>query len=89
MVFEWDAKKAASNLRNHGVDFSDAVGVLFDDLALTVEDDRSDERRFVTLGADTLGRIPVVVYTWRSDAIRLVSARKATRRERRQYEGPK
>lgn len=85
--FEWDRRKAAENLRKHGVDFADAVGVFSDPLALTVPDNYPREQRFVTIGTDTLGQLLVVVYTWRGDRIRPISARKATRRERRQYEG--
>ena len=66
--------------------FSDAVAVFDDPLALTLADDHSSEERFVTVGGDALGRILVVVYTWRRDSIRLISARKATRRELQQYQ---
>lgn len=89
MEFEWDPRKAAANLQKHGVDFADAVGVFFDDFALTLEDEGSAEERYVTVGMDVLGRILVVAYTWRSKTIRLISARKAEASERRQYEeGP-
>lgn len=60
--------------------------VFADDLAITVNDERFDEERFITIGMDALGRILVVVYTWRGDEIRLISARTATRSERKQYE---
>jgi uncharacterized DUF497 family protein len=83
---EWDVHKAASNKRKHGVDFADAATVLYDEYALTIPDEHPDEQRFITLGADALGRILVVVYTWRSESVRLISARKARPRERRQYE---
>ena len=84
--FEWDPRKAASNLRRRGIDFADAATVLYDDFALTVPDDHAAEERFVTIGMDALGRLLVVVYTWRGERVRLISARKATPRERRQYE---
>jgi uncharacterized DUF497 family protein len=85
---EWDADKAVSNLKKHGVDSADAATVLFDDLALTIRDDSVDEEeRFITLGMDALGRHLVVVYTWRGDSVRLISAREAARHERRRYEG--
>lgn len=85
---EWDSRKAASNLKDHGVDFADAATVLFDDMAITVKDESVDEEeRFVTLGVDAPGRCLVVVYTWRDEAARLISARIATRSERRRYEG--
>jgi len=84
---EWDPAKADSNLTKHGVDFADATLALEDERALTVPDDASaTEDRFITLGMGPLGRILVVVYAWRGDRIRLISARKATRREREQYE---
>jgi uncharacterized DUF497 family protein len=68
------------------VDFADAATALTDDLALTRSDDHPDEERLVTLGMDALGRVLVVAYTWHGDEIRLISARKATASERRQYE---
>jgi len=84
---EWDAKKAASNLRKHGIDFADAALVFEDDLALTRQDLHSHhEERFVTLGCDPQGRLMVVVYTWRGERLRLITAREATSKERRQYE---
>lgn len=90
MDFEWDQQKAAANVAKHGVDFADAVAVLEDEMALTIEDDTArDERRYVSMGLDALGRVLVVVYTMRGGRLRLSSARKAQRRERRQYEeGP-
>ena len=87
MEFEWDAAKAASNLRKHGVDFADAVTVFDDDLAITIPDPDSEEERFITTGVDAVGRLLVVVYAWREERVRIISARRATRRERRTYEG--
>ena len=86
MLYQWDNNKAATNLRKHGIDFADAVLVFSDDLAITVTDDRFDERRFITIGTDALSRVLAVVYTYRETEIRLISARSATRQERRQYE---
>ena len=87
MEFRWDPPKAVANLRKHGVDFADAGTVLHDEQAITIPDESSDqEDRFATLGMDALGRVLVVVYTWRGDRPRLISARTATPRERRQYE---
>jgi uncharacterized DUF497 family protein len=84
---EWDGEKAASNLRSHGVDFADAATVLSDDMAITImEDSEDDEERHVTLGLDALGRCLVVVYTWRGEKARLISARKAAKSERQRYE---
>ncbi len=86
MTYQWDSDKAATNLRKHGIDFADAVSVFSDDLAITISDERFDEERFITVGIDAFGRVLVVVYTWRDNEIRLISARKATRNERKQYE---
>ena len=88
MDFEWNPDKAASNLEVHGVDFSDAAVALEDEHALTIEDTRhDDEIRFVSLCLDPFARLLVVVYTWRGDTIRIISARTATRTESRRYEG--
>jgi uncharacterized DUF497 family protein len=86
MEIEWDPKKATANIRKHGVSFADAATVLSDDLAITIEDPRHTEQRFVTIGSDAVGRILVVVYTYRSDKIQLISARDATPTERKRYE---
>ena len=73
-------------MNKHGIDFADAITV-FDDLtAITIDDPDYDEERFVTIGMDAFGRILVVVYAWRGDIIRIISARKATKHERKQYE---
>jgi uncharacterized DUF497 family protein len=87
MDYQWDTDKAQTNLQKHAIDFADAVVVLEDDSAITLEDDSPDEERFITIGMDALARVLVIVYTWRGDSIRLVSARKATPSERKQYEG--
>ena len=74
--FEWNATKSKANLRKHGIDFADAVMALEDESALTIRDVfMDDEERWITMGMDSLGRILVVVYTWRSNSIRLISAR--------------
>ena len=84
---EWDPSKAAINLEKHGIDFADAAVALEDELALTIEDPgHDDERRFVSLCMDPQACVLVVVYTWRGDTVRIISARRATSRERRQYE---
>jgi len=85
--FQWDDDKAAENIRKHGIDFADAVGVLYDEYGLTVLEEHDDEQRYVTIGLDALGRVLVVVYCWRDDDVRLISARPATSAERKQYEG--
>ncbi len=83
----WDPRKAASNQKKHGIRFSDAESVLLDPFALTAEDSRArGEQRFVSIGTDSSGRIVVVVYAYRSQTIRLISARNATRSERNSYE---
>jgi hypothetical protein len=87
MTYEWDPAKARANLRKHGIDFADAATVFSDDYALTIPDDDAAEERFVTIGMDALGRILVVVFTWRGSHIRIISARKAESHERKQYEG--
>ena len=87
MLFEWDSKKAISNLQKHGVDFADAVTVLEDERAITILDDYPDEERFVTVGMDSLGHILVVVYACRDSRIRIISARKATVKEIKKYKG--
>ena len=85
MQYQWDREKAERNLRKHGIRFADAVSVLEDNLALTIEDESFEERRWMTLGQDLFGRLLVVVYIWRGDEIRIISARKANTKERRQY----
>ncbi len=86
MRYQWDRNKALSNLNKHGIDFADAVSVFSDELAITIFDDRFEEERFITIGIDLLNRILVVVYTMRDDEIRLISALKASKNERLQYE---
>ena len=86
-MYEWDPGKARTNLKKHGVSFADAVGALEDEFALTVRDAYSQsEERFVTIGQDFVGRLVVVVFTWHDQRMRLIPAREATSRERRQYE---
>jgi len=84
--FEWDEAKRRENLAKHRVEFADAATAFEDDNTITLPDEESDaEDRFVTMAMDALGRILVIVYTWRGDTIRLISARKATPRERKNY----
>ena len=86
MEFEWDPAKAQENLRVHGVKFAVARDVFEDENALTIEDfDAEGEQRFRTLGMDALGRLLVVVYTYRGEKIRLISAWKASRKQEKQY----
>lgn len=87
MRFQYDPAKAAANLRKHGVSFADAESVLADPLAMTMEDpDAQGEQRFVTVGLGSAGELLLVVYTERTEVYRLISARRATRNEREQYE---
>ena len=88
MRVQYDPVKAAANLRKHGVSFADAEGVLADPLAVTIEDpDAQGERRYIAVGSGNLGVLLVVVYSMRADECRLISARRATRKERNAYEG--
>jgi hypothetical protein len=88
MRFEWSALKAARNLRKHGVSFDEASSVFFDPLSATGDDpDHSlEERRFVTFGMSSSGRLLVVTHSEQYDAIRIITARLATRTERKLYE---
>jgi uncharacterized DUF497 family protein len=86
MQIVWNPEKAKENRSTHGVAFPDAEPVLFDPHAITREDEQAeDEQRFVTVELDALGRVLVVVYTYRDETVRLISARKATRNESRVY----
>ena len=86
--FEWDEVKAAQNTRKHGVSFDAAASVFLDSLAYTFPDpDHSvGESRMVTFGFSQAGRLLAVVHTERARAIRIISARAATRHERKIYE---
>jgi uncharacterized protein len=88
MEFEWNPKKAKSNLRKHKVSFNEAATAFSDLLSLTFDDEaHSDvERRYITLGISHQGRILVVAHTMRGDKVRIISAREATPRERKWYE---
>jgi uncharacterized protein len=88
LLFEWDPDKAITNLAKHGVSFEEAKTVFGDPNELTIfDDDHSDEEdRYLSLGTSNLGRVVVVSYTERDDRIRIISARAANKRERRQYE---
>ena len=88
LSFEWDAAKADANWKKHGILFEEASTIFCDPLSLTIPDPlHSDEEdRWVTTGESHQRRLLVVVTTDRGDTIRLVSARRATRRERRNYE---
>jgi len=89
LKFEWDPKKAEANRRKHGIEFLDAVIVFDDDRAVTLLDEHPREERYVTFGMDAQGRVLAVSYAVRGDTVRVISARKATPRERAQYEDKK
>jgi len=87
-VFRWNPEKARSNFRKHGVTFEEAASVFRDTLSVTVSDPlhSSDENRFVTIGRSRRGRTLIVVHSESGESLRIISARLATRRERREYE---
>jgi hypothetical protein len=83
---EWDPAKAASNLKKHGVSFEEAATVLLDPNALSQPDESSTEERWLLMGLSSEARLITLVYTLRGeDRIRLISARKATRKEAKHY----
>lgn len=86
--FEWDRKKAGSNLEKHGVSFEEGSSVFGDPLAGTIPDPlhAAGEARFVTMGHSDAGRLVVVVHADRGERVRLISARPATPAERKRYE---
>jgi len=88
LKFEWDPKKAASNLRKHGVSFEEAASV-FNDLLATVYEDPDHsvrEKRYLTIGTSAQGRLLHIAYADRGARIRIINARKVTGRERDLYE---
>ena len=88
LEFEWDAAKAASNQRKHGITFKEASTVFGDPMARLGDDPRHSEReeRLVLVGTSRRGRLLAVMFTERAQAIRLISARRATSNERSDYE---
>ena len=88
MRFEWDSEKATENVRKHRVSFDEAATTFFDPLSMTVPDpDHSvGERRFITMGASSGGRLVVVAHTERGSTLRIISARLASAPERKRYE---
>ncbi|MDZ8260325.1 BrnT family toxin [Nostoc sp. ChiQUE01b] len=88
MEFEWNSDKATLNLEKHGVSFQDAATVFNDPLSITFPDpDHSiGESRYVIIGLSGFGQLLVVAHTDRGEKVRIISARKATPRERRFYE---
>ena len=88
LTFEWDKRKAASNLRRHNVSFEEAATAFADDFSLTINDPAhsEEEERLVLIGTTAMFRIVIVVHTERGDNIRIISARRATKTEIKQYE---
>jgi hypothetical protein len=88
MQFEWDREKASANLRKHRVSFDEAATIFYDPLAATFDDpDHStQERRFLTIGYSSRGRLLVVSHTERGGALRIISARLASAKERKRHE---
>jgi uncharacterized protein len=88
LIFEWDENKAKTNLKDHKVSFDEAKTVFNDQFLVTFPDpERSqEEQRYINLGCSSKGRVLVVIHTERGENIRLISARKATKSERRDYE---
>lgn len=88
MQFEWDREKAKKNLKNHRIDFEEAVTVFLDPLSITKPDSEhsSYEQGFFDIGRSDNGHVLVVVYTERGSKIRIISCRKATPSERKFYE---
>lgn len=89
MLFEWDTEKDMINIKKHGIDFETASRVFFDENRIEMFDDihSTYEDRYITIGMiDNIAYIVMVVYTEREESIRLISARKATNKERRMYD---
>jgi uncharacterized DUF497 family protein len=88
MKFEWDTRKSEVNCRKHGVSFDEAGSVFLDRFALSGPDPEHSigESRYVTFGMSSLGRLLAVAHTYRPDAIRIITARRVTRGERKLYE---
>ena len=88
LIFEWDPKKAETNLKKHGVSFEEGSTAFKDPLSLTIDDPlhSSDEERLILIGMSYNNRMLVIVHTEIRDNIRIISARKATKKERNYYE---
>ncbi len=88
LLFEWDPDKARRNIKIHGISFDEASTAFKDTLSLTIHDPlhSDEEERFILIGNSTRNHLLVVVHTDRGERIRIISARKATQKERKQYE---
>ncbi len=85
--YDWDKNKAKSNLKKHGISFEEAIAVLQSKMTTVFEDSDHSEKRFVAIGYSATARLLVVIYCYREeDVVRIISARKATKKERLQYE---
>ena len=82
-AIEWDEEKAASNRRKHGIDFDEAIEVLYG-ASLLRRSERKLEERWIAIG-ESEGRVIAVIFTWRGTALRIISARRARRNEKRAY----
>ena len=89
LEFQWDGQKRLTNIKKHKIDFSDVVGLFYDNETLVIEDpEHYDEQRYLALGIDTKCRAVLVVHVYRDvDVIRIISARKADTKERIQFSG--
>ena len=88
MEFEWNSQKAAKNLRNHRISFSEAATIFDDPLSVTVPDPdhSSEEDRLIIVGQSHAGRLLIVSFAERGERFRIISARELTRAERKTYE---
>ena len=88
MEFEWDAPKAEANIQKHGVSFDEAASVFLDQFAVSGQDPEHSvgESRYITFGMSSLGRLLSVSHTYRTGGIRIISARRVARIERKLYE---
>jgi uncharacterized protein len=89
LQFEWHDRKAAANLRKHGISFEEAATIFGDPLSITITDERHsrpNDERFVTIGSSIRNQLIVVIHLEHEMRIRIISARRATSRERKQYE---
>ena len=87
MDITWDPIKADSNFKKHGISFEEAVTVIQSAMTVTIEDHSTDEQRFATIGLSIKLRVLLVVHTYRDESeVRIISARKATKKEQQEYE---
>jgi hypothetical protein len=89
VVFKWDQQRAATNLEKHRIDFHEAATVLQDALSTTFPDpdnSKPGDQRFLSIGMSDRQRILVIAHSEEGETVRIISARRATRRERRFYE---